>query len=293
MNKSLMTLFTLLLVSTAAAEEVDQRLEADADGMVSVYNTSGSIEIEGWGRREVEVTGTIGDDVEEFIFERSGRVTTIKVNVPNRSHGRKDVSSNLGIRVPQKSSLDIATVSADIDVVNVRGEQELQAVSGDISAGLYGNNIRANTVSGDIDVEAEGDGEARLVSVSGDITARGLSGEINAEAVSGDIDVRGGAFDEVKVETVNGDITWMAGLRQGGRLDMETVNGSMDIEFVGSVDARFDIETFNGRIKNCFGPKPERTSKYAPGWELSFTEGEGSGRVSIATLNGSLDLCKE
>jgi len=231
MNKCVMTLFALLLASTVTAEEVDQRLDADPDGLVSVYNTSGSIEIEGWGRREVEVTGTVGDDVEEFIFERSGRVTTIKVNVPNRSHGRKDVSSNLVIRVPQKSSLDIATVSADIDVENVRGEQELQAVSGDISTEVFGSNVKADTVSGDIDVDGDGDGESRFVSVSGDITARGLSGEINAEVVSGDLDIRGVAFDEVKAETVNGDITWVAGLREGGRLDMETVNGSIDIEF--------------------------------------------------------------
>ena len=293
MNKIALTLPVLMIGSLALAAEVDQKLDADPEGKVSVYNTSGSVEIEGWGRREVEVKGTIGDDVEEFIFESSGKVTTIKVKVRNRSHGRSDVTSNLVIRVPQKSSLDVSTVSADIDVENVRGDQELQAVSGDIETEIFGSDIRANTVSGDLDIVAEGEGRARLVSVSGDITARGLAGEVNAEVVSGDVDIRGGSFDEIKAESVNGDITWVGTLREGGRLDMETVNGSIDVEFVGSVDARFDIETFNGRIKNCFGPKPERTSKYAPGWELSFTEGEGSGRVTIATLNGSLDLCKE
>ena len=293
MNKIALAISTLMISSLAAAGEVDQKLDADPEGTVSVYNTSGSIEIEGWGRREIEVKGTVGDDVEEFIFESSGKVTTIKVKVRNRSHGRADINSNLVIRVPQKSELDVATVSADIDVEGVRGEQELQAVSGDITTEVFGSDIRASTVSGDLEVAAEGEGRARLVSVSGDIDARGLAGEVNAEVVSGDIDVRGGGFDEVKAESVNGDITWVGTLREGGRLDMETVNGGIDIEFVGTVDARFDIETFNGRIKNCFGPEPERVSKYAPGWELSFTEGDGSGRVTIATLNGGLSLCKE
>ena len=292
MKKIALTVFALSVASFTTAEEVNRKLDADPEGTVSVYNTSGSIEIVGWGRREVEVTGTIGDDVDEFIFERSGKVTTIKVKTPSR-HGRVDVTSNLVIRVPQKSSIDVATVSADIEVEGVRGEQELQAVSGDIQSEVFGSDIRANTVSGDLDIEAEGEGQSKLVSVSGDITARGIGGEVDAEVVSGDIDIRGGGFDEVKAESVNGDIEWSGTLREGGRLDMETVNGSIDIAFVGSVDARFDIETFNGRIKNCFGPKPERTSKYAPGWELSFTEGDGSGRVTIATLNGSLDLCKE
>jgi DUF4097 and DUF4098 domain-containing protein YvlB len=78
----------------------------------------------------------------------------------------------------------------------------------------------------------------------------------------------------------------------GGRLDIETINGTVDVEFDGDVSARFDIETFNGSIRNCFGPDAVRTSQYAPGRELKFTEGDGDGRVTINTLNGSLNLCK-
>ena len=76
-------------------------------------------------------------------------------------------------------------------------------------------------------------------------------------------------------------------------MSVETVNGSVDVEFVGDVSARINIETFNGGIRNCFGPKAERTSKYAPGWELDFTEGDGDGRVDISTMNGRVTLCKK
>jgi hypothetical protein len=73
---------------------------------------------------------------------------------------------------------------------------------------------------------------------------------------------------------------------------MESVNGTIDIEFtVPITSARFDIETFNGSIRNCFGPKPERTSKYSPGLELSFTIGDGDARIEIETLNGSVHVC--
>ena len=107
------------------------------------------------------------------------------------------------------------------------------------------------------------------------------------------IEIMQGDFGRARLETVNGDVLYNAAMRAGGKLDVETVNGTVDITFIGDVSARFDIETFNGRIRNCFGPEAERTSKYAPGWELSFTEGGGDGRVSIATLNGGLRLCKE
>lgn len=294
MKKFVIVVFIVLLASAAVAEDISQTKNADENGKVNISNLSGSVEVIGWKRSEVEVTGELGDDVEEFVFDRSGKQTTIKVRVPEHSWGHKDVSSDLVIKVPLGSSLDVSTVSADIDCEGVHGEQELTSVSGDITTNAFSEDVSAETVSGDVDIEGDGnDAEWDLSSVSGDVTADGLSGDVGAEVVSGDVEISGGTFDRVELETVNGDIVFNGGLREKGRMDIETVNGSVEVEFTGSVSARFDIETFNGRIRNCFGPKAERTNRHAPGWELSFTEGDGDGRVSIDTLNGGLDLCKE
>ena len=100
-----------------------------------------------------------------------------------------------------------------------------------------------------------------------------------------------GSFDRAELETVNGNIVFKSALRDDGRLDIETVNGDVHVNFDGDVAARFDVETFNGDIDSCFGPKPERTDRYAPGLELSFVEGSGDGRVSVATLNGNVRIC--
>ena len=293
MKKVAFIFLAVLLAAPAVAEEVNQTRDADPNGKVSVSNTSGEIEIVGWNRNQVQVTGTLGDDVEELIFETSGRQTTIKVKIPSHRGHFDDASAELVIRVPRGSSIDVGVVSADIDVEGVRGEQELHSVSGDITTEVYGADVEAESVSGDIEAEGKGeDARAELASVSGDVTAKDLKGEISAGTVSGDIDIDGGSFGRAGLETVNGDIEFAAELRKSGKMNVETVNGTVDIQFDGAVDARFDIETFNGRIKNCFGPKAERTSKYAPGWELTFVEGSGEGRVVISTLNGSVTLCK-
>lgn len=296
MKKSLLVLISVLLAAPAFAETVDKTLNAAADGHITVSIVSGSIEVTGWNENTVQVSGTVGEDAEEFIFERDGKDVLIKVKVPDRSWGRKNIDANLTISVPRGSSLDIGTVSSDIDVEGIEGEQELQSVSGDITTEAFARDIQAETVSGDVEIEAKGgkvEGEWELSTVSGDITAIGLSGDIEAEVVSGDIEVVGGAFDRGQMETVSGDINFSGTLRDAGKLGIESVNGSVDVEFIGPLSARFDVETFNGRIRNCFGPKPERTSKYAPGLELEFTEGSGTGRVSISTLNGNLDICKK
>jgi DUF4097 and DUF4098 domain-containing protein YvlB len=281
----------LIVAVTANAEEINQRMDAASDGTVEVSNVAGSVEVRGWSRNEVEVTGDLGSRVEELIFERDDNNILIKVKVPRNSNG--GISSDLYVKVPQRSSLIVDTVSADIDVADVEGEQSLQAVSGDVSTEAHGEDIELGSVSGDVEVVGDNNAaRSKLNTVSGDVDAENLAGEIQADSVSGDVTIVGGSFERSKVETVNGDIVLHAGFEDGGRMDIETVNGAVDVDFGGDVSARFDIETFNGSIRNCFGPESVRTSRYAPGRELKFTEGGGSGRVTIQTLNGSVRLCK-
>jgi DUF4097 and DUF4098 domain-containing protein YvlB len=266
-------------------------MDAAADGTVSVSNVAGSVDVQGWSRNQVEVTGELGDDVEELIFERDGDEIVIKVKSKRRnSH---DIDSDLAVKVPQGSSLEVHTVSADIDIADINGEQSIESVSGDIATEARASDIDINSVSGDLEIEGDNQSmRSRISSVSGDIDTENLSGEIGAESVSGDLLVVNGVFDRASLGTVNGDIVFHAQLLDDGRLDIETVNGEVNVEFAGDVSARFDIETFNGDIRNCFGPEAVRVSEYAPGYELKFTEGDGSGRVTIETLNGDLRVCK-
>ena len=291
MNRIAVGLTGCLLVLPAMAVEVNETRDASADGHVEISNIAGEVEVSGWSRSAVEVTGELGKNVEELIFERDGDRVYIKVKVPRR-HGR-NIASDLYVRVPEKSSLDIGTVSADIDVEGVSGELRLHTVSGDVEAEDVADDVHCESVSGDIEIAASGnDADTRVGSVSGDITIFRAAGEVAVETVSGDLTIDEGSYDRVRVEAVNGDVLFQAQLRDDGRLGAETVNGDIDIDFEGDVDASYEIDTFNGTIDNCFGPEARRTSKYTPGWELSFAEGNGDGRVVVSTLNGDIRLCK-
>jgi DUF4097 and DUF4098 domain-containing protein YvlB len=286
------TLLSLLSAAAFSAEDINETMDAAADGTVSISNVAGSVEVQGWSRKQVEVTGELGSDADELIFERDGNDIVIKVKVP-RHHGRR-ISSDLIVKVPEASSLEINTVSADIEIDNVEGEQDLESVSGDIETEAHAKDIDVSSVSGDVVIQGDRKPmRTRLNSVSGDIEAEDLSGEIEAETVSGDVEIVNGSFSRALAHSVNGEILFHAELLNDGRLDIETINGEVDVEFHGDVSARFDIETFNGEIRNCFGPESERTSRYAPGRELLFREGDGSGRVTIQTLNGDIRLCND
>jgi len=280
-----------LLAMPVAAEEVSKTLDAASDGQVSVSNISGSVTINGWSRNEVEVTAELGRNVEELIFERDGDRITIKVKVP-RNSGR-GIETDLEIQVPEGSSLDVGTVSADIEVADVRGEQKLNTVSGDIDTEGGESDISAAAVSGDIEINGQRkEAETHANTVSGDVTLFRVAGAAVAESVSGDVIVDEGSFDRVGLNTVNGEIFFQGQLRDDGKLTAETVNGDVDIQFTEGASGRFEVDTFNGDIDNCFGAKPERTSKYTPGWEWSHQDSDGDSRISVSTLNGDVTICR-
>ena len=292
MNRHALTGLLLIAGTALAADDVDQTLQADSDGHVNISNTSGMVTIIGWSRDEVSVSGEIGSGVDELVFERNKDDVDIIVRVP-RGHGRS-ISSDLTIRVPKDSTVQVGTVSADIEVSDLMGPQSLSSVSGDIESEAYASDVEIESVSGDIELQGDNKvAEVELSTVSGDVDASNLAGKADFGSVSGDLTVIESEFERVRMNTTNGEIVFRGQLLDGGRMDAETINGEVDIEFEGSISARFDVQTFNGDIDNCFGPEPQRTSKYTPGLALSFTEGDGAGRVDIQTLNGRVNLCKD
>jgi DUF4097 and DUF4098 domain-containing protein YvlB len=295
MNIRYAVIATSALLATPAAQAVqniDRSLPTGATPSVEISNVQGRVTVAAWDQQVVKVTGTIENDQTEFEFSGDQRHVVIKVRPEsNKVHRGKD-DAILDIKVPAGASLDINTVSADIDVQGVRGAQRLEAVSGDVTTAAYGEQLDVRTISGDAVVNGTG-GNARVEveSVSGDVTVRGVDGELEAQSVSGNVELDLGTATRLQLETVSGNLKASLTLADDARFDAESVSGDVDVRFAKPVNGEFEFETFSGNIENCFGPKAERKSKYAPGTELRFTQGSGGARVSIDTLSGTISVC--
>jgi DUF4097 and DUF4098 domain-containing protein YvlB len=277
-----------------AVQNIDRSLPTGATPSVEISNVQGRVTVAAWDQQVVKVTGTIENDQTEFEFSGDERHVVIKVRrESNKVHRSRD-DVNLDIKVPAGASLDINTVSADIGVQGVRGAQRLEAVSGDVTTVAYDEQLDVRTISGNAVVNGTG-GKARVEaeSVSGDVTVRGVDGELDAQSVSGNVELDLGTATRLKLETVSGNVKASLTLAGDARLDAESVSGNVDIRFAKPVNGEFELETFSGNIENCFGPKAKRTSKYAPGTELRFTQGSGGARVNIDTLSGTISICEK
>jgi len=289
----------LLLLFTASAlssESISEEAAMTANGRLKVSNVSGSVEILGWSKKRIEVTGELGDGA-ELIFEVDGNTARVEVENQNhnqRSHkrwGNDQEDTDLVIHVPKSTRVSASTVSADLNVQDIEGILRLQTVSGDLQAQLYDQEAEIKSVSGEIDIAGNGSSSSLTVrSVSGDIDANDIGGEIVAQSVSGDLEVLAKSFTRLEMKSVSGNLDCSGKLETGGRIDAEAISGDITLDLDSLYNTDFYLESFSGDIRPIMGYKAERQSKYSPGERLELTEGDGASRIRIETMSGDIDI---
>jgi len=263
-------------VPARADREINEKLEASAEGTVEVYNLCGLVRIVGWQRHEVEVKGTLGDGVEELVFKREGNRILVRAEIPEsaRNVEKSEVEIHVEIRVPADSRIEVGTVSADVEVAKVKGTLELETVSGHIRIGDQPREIEARSVSGNVEIKSE----------TPRVAAKSVSGRIKASTQK---------LDRGDFESVSGDIRFEGELKEGSRLEVQNHSGDIELLLPEKVDAHFRVRTFSGDITNEFGPAARSVSDYTSKKKLDFSAGAGSARVTVRTFSGDLSLRKK
>lgn len=273
-----------------AATSVDEHRAANPQGAVQIDNVAGLIDVQGWDKSEVAVTGTIGKDVERVEVAGEGNRTSIRVILPQGHHwGMRDGEAHLVIHVPTNSSVAASMVSADLKVSAVHGGLELRTVSGNIS-GEGGGDVHANAVSGDIHLTANSAKVIEVKAISGNIVLTGGNADVEATTVSGDAQLTLGTVSRARFKTVSGNLSATLAAAADAQIEGESVSGDVKLDFASAPAADFDIQTISGDIDNCFGPKPIE-SRHGPGARLTFKTGDSSARVRISSHSGDVRLC--
>ncbi len=272
-----------------AGRVIEEHRAADPHGEIEIVIVSGKLEVDGWDRSEIEVSGTAGDNVERVDVTGAGNHTSIHV-VSRSSHAwGSDDEAHLVVHVPAKSAVTVALVSTDFKTTGVSGDLKLQSVSGNLS-GDAGGDIRATTVSGDVRLTARAAKAIEIKTISGDMQIAGGGGEVDISTVSGKASVELADVRRGRFKSVSGDMKATLALAPDGQIEGESVSGDLSLTFAAAPAAEFDVQSFSGDIKNCFGPKPAE-SRYGPGSRLQFTNEDGHARVRINTKSGDVRLC--
>jgi DUF4097 and DUF4098 domain-containing protein YvlB len=286
-----LALCALPLAAVASEESVDRKVAAQSNGDVVISNVSGTIDVRGWDRNEVQVTGRLGRDVERLDVESSGGRTVIKVVLPRGNN--HDGEADIEVSVPKGSSVEVSAVSADVSSRGVLGTQRLKSVSGEITADIAGDESEVRSVSGDVTVRGSGKPlSLRVSSVSGSLDLTNTAGKVDVVTVSGDARVNMGETSELRGRTTSGDLEVTGKLTRDARVDVEGVSGDITLHVSAAGGLSTEIESFSGDIESCLsGGSVERVSKYGPGSRLNIRTVESGARVRAKTLSGDVEIC--
>ena len=187
-------------------------------------------------------------------------------------------------KADNQSDLDEIKIEISNSATEVVVKTELGKSSGWFSRG---------STSGEVRYEVIVPGNTMLDSVdtvNGDVTISGVAGDVEAETVNGSLDVSDLAGD-VDLSTVNGRIEASFSRLEGSqRVKAETVNGRVTVNLPENADVSIGADSLNGSISGSdFGLE---TKKGFVGSDLNGDIGNGSARLTIDTVNGSIKIRK-
>lgn len=306
----------LLLAGEAGAQrQVNARRDAAGTGTVEIAINNGSLRVVGWGRNEVQVTGSLSRENDRVVLEGSGRTTEVRVE---GSRGRAGTAT-LEVRVPAGSSVTVATGAAPILVAGVNGAVETVSQGG--ATTIQGNprTVEATTQAGGITVDAQTDrvtltsmagavrvagtvrqraeinamagavevtgsvGEAEISALNGAVRVANVTGgRIEITSVSGTVNVTGTRL-RGNVESVSGRVVVSGSL--GGALNVESHAGSVELRLPGNTGAEVQVTSWSGELDSDWRLRRE-------GREWHGTIGRGGPNVSITTFSGAVKLTR-
>ena len=293
MNRLILLALAAVSGASLADTPIDETVDADSIDLIDVANVAGSIAIRGTNRNDIHVSGSLADSAERLDVERNGNRLIVHVIYPDDGNRNRDFAGTvLEIEAPRRLAIDVASVSANIEIGDIEGEQQLDSVSGSIETTVLESEIRANTVSGRIVLHGRNARtRANVASVSGRIELESLGGEVDSQNVSGSVAIRSSKLDRIEVQTVSGNVTVDAEMANDGRLRATTTSGGITLDLNGSPAGRYEISSFSGQIDNCFGPSPTRQPFGPPSAKLQFDEADARMQVYVNSMSGNIDIC--
>lgn len=264
-------------------------------GRVVLEGFNGSVEVMGWDKDEVEVSGTKSASREEVLKAIHVDVTADPGMVRIRARRPDERNCNCGVRftlkVPKKVILeDISTSSGSLRLESIKGSARMRSSNGSVHVWGVDGDIDIQTSNGSMDVD-KFMGSADLKTSNGRIKASGVEGAFSARTSNGSIDVDIDALDTGKpvvLSSSNGSINLALAKWQNNEVRASTSNSSVNLRLPAGVAADVKAVTSNGNITSDF----ELTASQRSKTRLSGRIGGGGALLDLSTSNGNIRLLK-
>jgi hypothetical protein len=247
---------------------------------LSLNNIQGSIEIKGWDKPEISVSGVKRArgfwgpaEPSSTIIEMKQDGSKVSIKTKPRqpfswfNWGKNWVTVDYYVRVPRKANLNIKGVSCPIKVEDIEGDVRNKSVSG---------RLLLDDIKGDIN----------LNSVSGGVTGNKFTGSLDVTTVSGGITLTNCHLSSMSANSVSGGIRLGTTINPEGRYKAKTVSGSWKLAIPPDSRCTISTKSFSGGVK-CELPR-EVTNSSRSNWSGKINGGGAT--IEFNSLSGSLHI---
>ena len=261
---------------------------ATRDVSVRLFASVGTVEVTGWDRDSVVISGTVAKGSQVSLGSPSAvasRGLKFFVESPTEEAGR---GGTITMRVPRNARVWLKTGSADVTVSDVTGGLDVNIVGGSATVRGSLRELRAESMDGAVTVDGL-PAWTRVKTATGNISLRGGQ-DIGASTISGTIDARGGESERVKLESTTGDIRFALVLARGASVEMETHSGAIDAQLSRKTPTDVDAATITGAIENLWSKARPTVGTEGRGMTFTSQSGGMGGRVVLRSFKGKITL---
>ena len=237
-----LVLMAMLAVSIAAfardTEEFHKTYPLNADGVFSISNVNGKVEIKGWDQNSVQVDAVKSANEREYLeatrieVSASSSAVIIDTKYPEHMHNG-NVSVEYTIKIPKDARIrKVDLVNGNLVIEGVRGDITASTVNGRVEVNGSAGDLRMESVNGQVSASVAQVGRnSKMNCVNGQVTLTlpsDLNADVHASTVSGNISNDYGAY--VDHARYGPGTSMDAQIGSGGnRITISTVNGGIHL----------------------------------------------------------------
>ena len=298
------------------SERITRTFKLGANGDIDIGNIAGDITIIRGGGSDVvieaiktsrartaEEAKAVLPLVEVDISDRAGRVearTRYPRNDDNRRRNWRNINVSVAFNVtaPDRARITVNSISGNISVRDIKGDLTLETISGNVQIGNAGRVSKAKTVSGDVEiVDTTVEGVMSASTISGILLMRNIKArQLELGSISGNVIVEQVTAERVEAQSISGEIKLTGPLVRGGRYDLGSHSGTIEVVLTGDVGFEIEASSFSGSIRTDLPLKLSGVSQAGSrGRQRSIrgSYGDGSAFLDLTTFSGSVVLSKK
>lgn len=243
-------------------------------GRLSIDSMNGSIEIAGWDKDTIEITGAKYAATEDLLrslkidIQQSPDAVSIRAIRPSGLRG--NMGARFSIRVPRRVVLErVHSSNGHVETHDVDGPARIETSNAAVRVTNTKGALEIETSNGGIDVNDH----------AGSVTGRTSNGRIHVDLANPE------AGRPIRLESSNGGITLKMRSVNGNSVRMSTSNASINLALPENAGAQLRATTSNGSVHSDLPVQGTVAKNRADG-----KIGAGGPYMDLSTSNGSINL---